>query len=187
MIQNYLRTIRLTSPATEPVTLTEAKAQLLVDHNEDDNLITGLISVARAKAENYCNRYFADATAALLFTAFPDDLSDPVQIPVPDVQSVDAVSYIDADNASQSLAGTTFDAEYQYLWPSSQWPTSDVQGVRVAVTVGAPVEIVAVKQAILIMITDLYENRGSTVVGSINTSTEAAEMLLQPYRVEIGI
>lgn len=183
----YTRTIRLTAPATEPVTLADAKAHLLVDHTDDDAYITGLISVARDMAEKYCNRYFADATAALLFDGFPSTSDGPLFVPVPDVQSVDAVSYIDADNASQAVAGTTYNAEWQHLWPADAWPTSDNQGVRVAVTVGAPVEIVAVKHAILIYLTDLYEHRASTVIGASVATTKAAELLLQPFRVEIGI
>lgn len=186
-MSEYLRTIRLTAPATEPVTLTEAKAHLLVDHTNDDAYITALISVARDAAEKYCNRYFADATAALLFDDLPATSDAPLRLPVPDVQSVDAVAYIDEDNATQAITGTTYDAEFQYLWPADAWPTANTQGVRVQVSVGAPVEIVAVKHAILIYITDLYEHRASTVLGVSVGTTRAAEMLLQPYRVEMGV
>lgn len=185
-MSQYIRTIRLTSPTTEPVTLAEAKAQLRVEtsFSGDDTLITGLIKVARAQAENYCNRLFADATAALIYDAFPVG-ETPFDIPMPDVVSVDAVTYRDGDNALIAETVGTFDAGYQKLWPDSTWPT-EAQGARVEITAGAPVEIGAIKQAIMIMLTDLYEYRGSAVMGTVN-STKAAEMLMQPYRMDMGV
>ena len=42
---------RTGSPATEPVTLADAKAHLRVDGTDEDAYITGLIGVARVAAE----------------------------------------------------------------------------------------------------------------------------------------
>ena len=41
---------------TEPITLEEAKSHLRIYHNEDDDYITALISVARDYAEKFQNR-----------------------------------------------------------------------------------------------------------------------------------
>lgn len=47
------------------VTLTEAKAYLRVDHDEDDALITGLIEAAKSSADAFLNNPFqaSDGTA----------------------------------------------------------------------------------------------------------------------------
>lgn len=184
----YIRTVRLTSPTTEPITLAGAKRQLRIEStdNNDDTLLNELIKVARAKAENYCNRLFADATAALLFEDFPSG-ENPLIIPLPNIVSVDAVKYRDEDGAEQTLTVGTYDADLQKLWPAAgtSWP-SPTQGIRIEVTAGAPVEIDAPKQAMKIYLTDLFENRQAEIVGSMS-NTGAAEILLQPYRVTMGI
>lgn len=47
---------QVTAPSVEPVTVAEAKAQMRVTHALEDDLIEGLISVARTEAENRTGR-----------------------------------------------------------------------------------------------------------------------------------
>jgi hypothetical protein len=51
-------------------------------------------------------------------------------------------------------------------------------------TPAIPAEI---KAACLLLVGDLYENRGSKITGTIVTDNKAVESLLYPYRVNIGI
>ena len=178
--------VRLTSPTVEPVTLTEAKEQLKVDFDQDDLIIVSMISTARAKAERYCNRFFADGTARVMFDTFPvGDL--PLNVPVPDVATYDAVNYIDEDNTTQAVASFTGNTDFQLVWPASgeTWPTG-TQGASIDVTVAAPVEMSGIKQAVLLLITDFYEYRGQLTERQV-FDNQAAFMLLQPYRESMGI
>lgn len=45
----------------------------------------------------------------------------------------------------------------------------------------------AIKAAALLIIGDLYENRGAQIVGTITSENPAVMRLLQPYRRNIGI
>ena len=49
---------------TEPITLTEAKSFLRVEHNLDDDYITSLISVARSYVEEFQGRLIAERVPA---------------------------------------------------------------------------------------------------------------------------
>lgn len=55
MKNNIIDVKRVESNPTEPVTLAQAKAQLIVTYSDDDTLITSLITQCRRVIENYCN------------------------------------------------------------------------------------------------------------------------------------
>lgn len=185
----YIRTVRLTAPVTEPITLSEAKAQLRISDGftTDDTFINAIISASRAAVEDYCNRYFATANCALLFDTFP--IADrPLNLPLPDILSLTELSYVDDDDAIQiiALVNLTLDAERQTITPDGAWPT-DAKSVRVEVSAGPPVEFVAPKQSMFLFLTDMYDNRTATIVGTIVADNPAAQMLMQPFAVEMGI
>ena len=48
----------VTAPAIEPVTLDEVKAFARIDHDADDDTVSGLITAARTMLERYCRRAF---------------------------------------------------------------------------------------------------------------------------------
>lgn len=45
----------------------------------------------------------------------------------------------------------------------------------------------AIKSACLLLVDDLYNNRGTKITGTIVTDNKTVENLLYPYRVNIGI
>jgi len=45
----------------------------------------------------------------------------------------------------------------------------------------------AIKAACLLMVGDLYQNRGAKITGTITTSNSAVDNLLYPFRINIGI
>ncbi len=61
----------VTGPATEPITLTEAKLFLKQELGDDDALITALITAARQRAENYTSRAFIAQTWELSLDGGP--------------------------------------------------------------------------------------------------------------------
>lgn len=64
---------RTTDPASEPVTLAEAKAHLRIDHTDEDAYITSLVTAARDYAESYTARAFISQTWTWTLNQWPVD------------------------------------------------------------------------------------------------------------------
>ena len=185
---------RTTVAATsEPVTLSEAKAQLRVEHSDSDTEISAMITAARDAVEQYCNRYWARQTVAAEYPFFPL-AGVPLRFDLPDVEEVTGLSYLDADYAVQTIAAgdLTLDAQRQQITYSGDWPT-DGRQIVLTMDVGpdaaaSPPDYVpqAIKHAILLYVTDLYENRSAQMPVSLYDN-RAAMALMQPYRVNQGI
>lgn len=62
---------QLVAPASEPLTLQEAKLYLRVETPEEDDLLLGLISAARFDAENRTNRALVTQKWELVLDGFP--------------------------------------------------------------------------------------------------------------------
>jgi uncharacterized phiE125 gp8 family phage protein len=99
----------LTPPAVEPVSLTEAKAYLRVEIDDDDDLVLGLITAARVYCESYTKSQFITATYKLILDQFPvvssgfTYVGPQLRLPLPPLQSVTTVQYLDMDGNLQNL------------------------------------------------------------------------------------
>ena len=119
MIYGLTRTV---GPATEPVTLAEAKLHLRIDHALDDDLINTLIAAAREFCEDYQGKAYVTQTWTLTLDAFP---SGEIAIPRPPLQSA-TIAYDDIDNVNQAVPPATYVVDI-----------SSDQGGRIALAYGA--------------------------------------------------
>lgn len=160
---SYTLTV-VTPPATPLVSLAEAKAMLLIDHTADDALISALIAAATVEAQGVAARSFVTQTWLLALDAWPDDGA--VRLPRPPLQSVESVSYFDADNVEQTITATDYiviaDTTPGLIVPAAgkAWPTdlrswSPIRirytagyGTAAAVAVSAQGEIVQLVKAL---------------------------------------
>jgi uncharacterized phiE125 gp8 family phage protein len=78
---------RVVSPETEPLSLTDAKLFLRIDHDNEDSLIEKLIVAAREAAENYLRRSLIDQSWQLEIKGVPCA----VELPRGPVQSITSV------------------------------------------------------------------------------------------------
>lgn len=189
---------RTVEPATEPVTLTEAKAWLRVEHTDDDTLITALIQAAREKAESITGRALITQTFEYKLDGFPSSDCG-ITLLRPPFISVTSLGYTDENNSPQTLAENTdfvvtylngfakIILAYEQEWPDTLDFTDVVTVTYVAGYGAASAVPEAIKGAIKVMVADMYENRESLVIGRLTgvAAPVAAENLLQPYRVEL--
>lgn len=186
----------ITPPASEPVSVSEAKLHLRVDGTDEDMLISGLITAARQHVEDYTQRALITQTWRLLLDEFPH--SDTIHIPMPPLQTVNSITYYDATGALQNLPATDYHVDSESLqgrvvltqgkcWPATQ-PRPNAVTIEFVVGYGDATAVPqAIKHAILMLVAHWYEHREAVAIGtSGNVATEVAfavDALLTPYRV----
>jgi uncharacterized phiE125 gp8 family phage protein len=140
----------------------------------EDDYISDLITTAREYCEDYQHRALATQTWDLILDEFPTD-SDYIEIPLPILQSVTSVKYIDYAGVSATmtagLSGYFVDTDSEpgrvCLSYCINWPIFTEQpygAVRIRFVAGytetAPNVIPKkTKQAMLMLISYMYENR----------------------------
>lgn len=177
----------ITDVATEPIDLPSAKEHLRVVSSDDDAYITSLITVAREFCESFTKRALASKTLELLLDSFPSD--DYIDLPNKPIQSVTSVKYKDYEGTETDFTDYIANTDsgqvvlsYGYSWPSTTlYPTTPIAIRYVAgYTTDIPKSI---KQAMLLLISHLYENREATSVIELKEVPFAVKSLLYPYKV----
>lgn len=172
------RLVRTVAPAAEPVTLTETKAYLRIDTNDEDTLLTTLITVAREAAEEYLGRSLITQTWQL---AFDDFVPSEVRLPRGPVQNITSVkSYTQAE--AETVIST--DAYYLNAAKDRVCFTSLIASHRIEILYVSGYGNAAgdvpstIRHALLAFIARLYEVRGET----IPAMPEETMALLAPFR-----
>lgn len=191
----------ITPPALEPITLQEALDHLRLDLGVDNATVTAAIAGARKYAEEFLWRGLVTQTWELVLEAFPDDGCLPVksmqrqgiELPKGNLVSVTSVKYIDGNGTEQTMSTGDYTVDtvsepgrirlaYNKTWPTvrPQW-----DAVRVRYVVGWSVANVPqpIKNALLLLVAQLYENRVPEVAGTLSSIEFAVEALLGPYRL----
>lgn len=176
----------VTAPAEEPVTLAEAKAHLRLEHNEDDVYVESLITAARQYVEQICWRRVVTQEWELVLGGFPG--ADEISLAKEDLKSVESVQYVDANGDEQTLSPDVYavDAVSEpgrvVLAPGQSWPATAERedAVRVRFKAGCPRPVA---QAILLLVSQMYEHRTPEVHGALAQVHFAVDALLAPYRV----
>ncbi|MDB2415491.1 head-tail connector protein [Rickettsiales bacterium] len=96
-----------TAPASEPITLTEAKNYLRVDGSDDDTYITNLIVATRQVAEKYMHNSLITQTWKMSFDQYAPTN---VNLQMGPVQSISSVKII-----TRNESETTLDSSAYYL------------------------------------------------------------------------
>jgi len=182
--------IEIIKPTLEPVTLTEARDHLRVDHTDEDAQISEWITAARQAAGQYMRHPMMLHTRELQLDCFPNSDVLPVSIALINVVSV---NYLDTTGINQLLATSEYDIVTEsnpgFILPSYEkvWPDVRVRpgAVKIRYTSGYQTRADVpgpVRAAILLMITDLYEYRHNRTEGSQGGLSGSAIDLMRYYR-----
>ena len=160
-----------TGPASEPITLLEAKTQLRVesDETDDDVWITSAITVVREQVESLTNRALMPQSLELAIGEFDSTIA----LPKPPFSSLTSIEYYDEDNVLQTLSSDYYLVN-DFVEPAEVVKKNDQtypavynrpDAIRIKFATGyadAASVPSSIKQAMLMLLTDLYDNRSAT-------------------------
>lgn len=194
----------LTSATGEPVTVEEVKSHLRLETTNDDELIDGLIPVARLNAENYMKRQIMPATYKLILPNFPNDTAV-IELPRPPLSTassnVSVQYYLDTtivDDAT-TIPSTVYTVDYQRepgcIYPiyDNEWPSCVTDYKKDAVQITYKTGYLnrskvpePIKHFIKMFVGSLYENREPLYEGRFMNQLQPLDRafyhgLLDPY------
>ena len=187
-----------TAPAVDPVTLTEVKNHLRIDllNFDHDDYLKNIIAAAVHEIEQITKRRLITQTWQAFYDYWPSNGF--LELPFGQLQSVTHVKYTDTDadvttwDSSEYIVDTDSDPGRVVLGYGESWPTdtlypSNPIEVQFVCGYGLAVSVPdMIKQAIKLKISDLFENRESTVVGggiTVVNQLASIKQLLRPYRL----
>lgn len=192
-------------PIAELVTLEEARNHLNLFaegsplSHPDDAMISAFLSTAREYIEQFTGQTFAQAEFE--YRAVPTSAG--IVLPVPPVNSIVSVSYLDEDDLLQTVDASVYrlndddiNTPVVELKSGQSWPLATaVHRVRFSAGYSLAGESplfnvlpFAVKAAMLLLLGHYYENREATLAGApITTIPLGVESLLRPYRIRKGM
>lgn len=172
-------------PASEPVTLEEARLHVRADGTLDDASLTDAIKAAREFAEAVTGKRYVTQTLIYNLDAFPEW---EIQLPEPPLASITSIKYYDEDNIQRTLASTKYRivASRNAVEPEvdEEWPDVYDKGDSVEITyvVGTAASAVPfrIKRGILLLVGHWYANREEVIIGTTATQIPAgAEKLFR--------
>lgn len=188
----------VTGPLVEPVDLASAKLHLRVDVTDDDDVIAAMITAATAHVEDVTRRKILTQTWDYSIPAWPSGKA--IKLPFGNLATVTSVKWKDDDGTETTLTLTTdylvetngdqcgrIVLPYAGTWPSGTLYPSNPITIRYVCGWTSPLLVPApIKAAILMHLADLYENRETQLVGTINavySENKTVERLLASYRL----
>lgn len=184
------------TPPEPVVSLADAKRHLRVDGNDEDALIEAMIAAATGHIDGP-DGWLGRALGVQILEARTDfSCGSSIRLPFRPVVELVSVSWFDRGNVEQmvdledlELLGSDLIAAGT-AWPWSGGSTRR-EAIRIRYRAGYPHDgnvstlPAPIRAAILLMVGDLYRNRDTTAVGTINKidMSTTVENLLAPFRV----
>lgn len=153
------------SVVTEPVTLAQAKAWLRVTHDDEDDLITALITTARQICEGHISKSFVERTVTAIVR---NDLGN-IKLPYGPVGNVTYVYDSEGNAYASGSYSVTGVSDKRLAYPIASY-------VKVVYTAGYAVLPQQFKTALKEQLAWLYVNRGDENVAPFT------KVILSPYR-----
>jgi len=168
----------------------DAKRHLRIDHSDDDTYIDALIVVATKVVQERIERTLGVTTWDYRIGSEDICWAFDIRLPMPPLLEVLSVKYFDSDNAEQTYAPANYRAfgiggqGGIRLTGGASWPSLRYGPEAVTIRYRAGYEEVPepIRQAILLMVGQLFSQRGEMVQENL-TEDPTIKALLAPYRV----
>jgi uncharacterized phiE125 gp8 family phage protein len=192
----YRSLVRSVPPAVEPVTLAEAKAHLRVDISTDDALIASIIKAAREWCEEYLNRSLVHTQWTMRMDSFPGEFVLPrPPMAMSGTVTATTITYTIETQSVETLDPATYRVDrhdtpgrirvvYAGTWPAHLFDQNSVTatwwGGYGADGTSVPA---AIRSAMLMIISSLYEHRTAVATGTISKEIEfGVKSMLDAHR-----
>jgi len=186
-----MSSILLTPPAVEPVTLAGAKAYLRVEHDTDDDVISGLIAGARLQVEAQTRRALIIQTWQIRRDSWPTD-GRLMVVPAP-LREIVAVRVYDSGGAPHAVDLQAFTANIAAApgvigFVPWSLPGRTLAGIEIDIEAGygdAAADVPQpLRRAIELLVAHWYEHRGLIAAGqSVAVLPATVAAMIAPYRV----
>ncbi len=185
----------ITPPPLEPISIAEAKIWLRIDMPAEDALLQSLIVAARLTLEAYTRRFFINQTWRLTFDAWPaaPGAGSMIAVPFAPFKSVAQIRVYDATGTGAILPAASYAAPpsmdggrigFNYAPPA---PGRAMNGIEIDILVGyggaAADTPEPLRNAVLALVADWYENRGDSLQNDGPLPSRVAA-LARPFRRE---
>lgn len=179
-------------PAAEPVTVSEAKAHLRIDHNAEDVLIASLVLTSRLHIEAALDIALIRQGWRLHLDRWPPGAVVPV--PIAPLIAVGAIRVLGADGVPSAVPPLSYAADTTSRQPriirvGTSWPVpgQTVNGIEIDLVAGfgdtAQDVPQPIRQALLLLVAHWYEHRDPIEIGSEATVIpNGVSELLAPWR-----
>lgn len=160
----------ITAPATEPLTFADLPSdQLRISGTDEQSLVNSYIKTARRIAEDRQNRALITQTWEMYL---PDFYDYEIVIDKTPVQSIEFIKYYDEAGDLQTIDAANYELDtvseparlkpvYGQSWPSSVYDKFNPIIIRFVCGYGTASDVPEeTKDAMLMIIAHLYENRG---------------------------
>lgn len=184
-----MQAFRMDSAAVEPISVPEAKEWLRIDGAEQDELVAGLVPVARETIEQAARRILTPQTWRLVLDAWPAQGDFGLALPLAPLSAVLTVRVFQTSDQSVVLAPDFYtlqgppDARRLVFSDRPPAPGRAAAGIEIDCAAGyaAPSSVPSpLRQAMLQIIAHLFENRGDA--GAAAPMSPTIERLIAPYR-----
>lgn len=182
--------IVLSPPASEPVTLAQARAFLKLDDTSEDELLGSLITAARLMVEAASGRILIDQSWRLVFDRWPADGA--IRLPLSPVSAISAARVYDVLGVAQPVAegSLVLDAACDPPVMRTVGELPEIGRQRGAIEIdlvagfgqqpdGVPAPL---RQAVLRLAARWFEQRGDVASRDAEALPKDIALLIAPYR-----
>ena len=174
-------------PTVEPITLDEAKLHLRIDDDIEDSILLDYMRAARTHAERFTGLAFTEQTIRAVIAKDEEPkitwskVSSDYTVELPLSPVLEILSVADKDGPVE------YEADLISI-PATLTPSKDVEQLVVTYKTSTVSMSPDVKIAILLILHQLYENRGD-IPGFVDSTAlvRAEEAYLRQSRVRLGM